>query len=513
MAVMKMTGAASRGTADWNQIDWHKVRQSVRRLQVRIAKAVRERRWGKVKALQRLLTHSFSGKALAVKRVTENRGKRTPGVDRIIWDTPGKCIGGLSSLKRRGYSPLPLRRVHILKPNGKLRPLGIPAMKDRAMQALHLLALEPVAETTADPNSYGFRPYRATRDAAAQCFNALNSQHAAGWILDADISGCFDEISKDWIITNIPTDKVVLRKWLDSGYMQDGAWYETKAGTPQGSPISPTIANMALDGMEAMLQAHYGPRRRNCRTKVRLIRYADDFVITGASKEVLEETKSMVETFLSERGLSLSAEKTRIVRIEDGFDFLGWTVRKYDGKLLIKPAKKNVAAFLRKVRAIIKNATGMTQEYLIAKLNPVIRGWAGYHCNQVAKETFCKANYLIWEQLWRWACRRHPNKPRQWVKDRYFARIGTRKWVFRAARKDRDGKWTSVQLLNAADVPIRRHRKIRADANPFDPAWDGYFALRRHQTSPRTDQLDPRPHSLLLIPELVALVAEGLAEA
>lgn len=512
MAVINMTGAASRGTADWNQIDWHKVRQSVRRLQVRIAKAVRERRWGKVKALQRLLTHSFSGKAMAVKRVTENRGKRTPGVDRIIWDTPGKCIRGLSSLRRRGYSPLPLRRVHILKPNGKLRPLGIPAMQDRAMQALHMLALEPVAETTADLNSYGFRPHRATRDAAEQCFTALGNRHTAGWVLDADISGCFDEISKDWIITKIPMDKVVLRKWLDSGYMQDGAWYATKAGTPQGSPISPTIANMALDGMEAMLQAHYGPKDRNYRTKVHLIRYADDFVITGASKEVLEEAKGLVEAFLSERGLSLSAEKTRIVRIEEGFDFLGWTMRKYDGKLLIKPAKKNVAAFMRKVRAIIKDATGTKQEYLIAKLNPVIRGWAGYHCNQVAKATFGKVDHLIWKQLWRWACRRHPNKPRRWVKDRYFAREGARDWVFRADKKDEDGKWTTVRLQKAADVPIRRHRKIRADANPFDPVWDSYFAQRRSQIMPRAEQPDQRPDSPLS-PELVALVAEGLAEA
>lgn len=251
MAVTTVTGAASRETVSWGQIDGRKAYQHVRRLQMRIAKAVREGRWGKVQALQRLLTHSFSAKALAVKRVTENQGKRTPGVDRIIWDTPDKCVRGLSSLKRRGYRPLPLRRVYIPKANSsKLRPLGIPTMKDRAMQALHLLALLPVAETTADPNSYGFRPFR--------------------------------------LIANIPTDKVVLRKWLDSGYIQDGDWYATRAGTPQGGIISPTLANMALDGMEKMLRDFYGSKRRNALTKVHLIRYADDFVVTGASKEVLE---------------------------------------------------------------------------------------------------------------------------------------------------------------------------------------------------------------------------------
>ena len=474
------TGAASRETADWSQIDWSSVRRTVRRLQMRIAKAVREGRWGKVQALQRLLTHSFSGKALAVKRVTENRGKRTPGVDRIIWDTPGKCVRGVLSLRRRGYRPLPLRRVYIPKANGKLRPPpGISTVKDRAMQALHLLALLPVAETTADPNSYGFRPFRAARDAARQCFIALRGRGTAGWVLDADIAGCFDEISKDWLTANISMDRAVLRKWLDSGYMQDGEWHATRAGTPQGGIISPTLANMALDGMETMLKAHYGPKHRNIRTKVNMIRYADDFVITGASREVLEEARTLVEEFLSARGLSLSEEKTRLVRVEEGFDFLGWNVRRYDGHTHIKPAKKNVAAFMRKIRTIIKSAASIRQEHLIWRLNPVIRGWTNYHHNQVAKETFRKVDHLIWKCLWQWACRRHPNKPRRWVKGRYFIREGTRDWVFRAGVKDDGGNVTFTRLLNAADVPIRRHCKIRAAANPFDPVWDGYFAARR----------------------------------
>lgn len=479
MAVNTTTGAASGGKADWNQIDWGKVRQSVRRLQVRIAKAVKEGRWGRVKALQRLLTTSFSGKSLAVKRVTENQGKRTPGVDRIIWDSPGKKVRGISSLKRRGYRPQPLRRVFIPKANGKLRPLGIPTMADRAMQALHLLALLPIAETTADPNSYGFRPYRAARDAAEQCFIALRGTRTAEWVLDADISGCFDEISKDWLVANIPMDKAILQKWLNSGYMHDGKLFETRAGTPQGGIISPTLANMTLDGMEAMLWGHFGPQHRNRHTKVHLIRYADDFVITGSSEEVLVKAKALIEGFLSERGLTLSAEKTKIVRVEEGFDFLGWTMRRLKGKLFIKPARKNVAAFHRKVRAIIKSAASMTQGNLIATLNPVIRGWANYHRNQVAKEVFQKADHLIWRRLWRWACRRHPKKSRRWVKDKYFPRDGTRKWVFMAALTRDLGDETVVRLIKASDTAIRRHVKIRAATNPFDPAWEGYLALRR----------------------------------
>ena len=195
MMVASVTGAASGGEVEWHQIDWAKAHRTVRRLQVRIAKAVREGRWGKVKALQWLLTHSWSGKALAVKRVTGNRGKKTAGVDGEIWNTPAKRVRGMLSLKRRGYRPQPLRRVLIPKTNGKLRPLGIPTMKDRAMQALHLLALEPVAETTADPNSYGFRPERASRDAAVQCYTALAKKSSSKWILDADISGCLDPLT------------------------------------------------------------------------------------------------------------------------------------------------------------------------------------------------------------------------------------------------------------------------------------------------------------------------------
>lgn len=326
MTTMQMVGAAS-GCEDvnWHRIDWVRAHQTVRRLQMRIAKAVREGRWGKVKALQWLLTHSFYGKAIAVKRVTENQGKKTPGVDGKTWSTPESKAKAVMSLRRRGYKPQPLRRVFIPKANGKERPLGIPTMKDRAMQALHLLALEPISETLADPNSYGFRPMRASRDAAGQCYNALAKKHSAQWVLDADISGCFDNISHDWIVANIPMDKVILRKWLKSGFVWKNQWFPTEAGTPQGGIISPTLANMTLDGMERMLRERFGePKSMKAnKNKVNMVRYADDFVVTGASKEILEEAKSIIEEFLKERGLSLSEEKTKIVHIEEGFDFLG----------------------------------------------------------------------------------------------------------------------------------------------------------------------------------------------
>jgi len=227
-------GAASRVLVDWQAIDWQQVHHNVRRLQVRIVKATQQGRWGKVKALQRLLTHSFSGKALAVRRVTENSGKRTPGVDQIIWSTPAVKAAAVQTLRQRGYLSSPLRRLYIPKSNGKKRPLGIPTMRDRAMQALYLLALDPIAETTADPNSYGFRKARSPADAIEQCFLTLSRTNAAQWVLDGDIRSCFDEISHDWLEAHIPIEKPILQTWLKAGYMDQHVLYPTEAGTPQG---------------------------------------------------------------------------------------------------------------------------------------------------------------------------------------------------------------------------------------------------------------------------------------
>jgi len=342
----EQSACASSGKAtDWDQIEWSTAERRVRRLQARIVKATQAKRWNKVKALQRLLTCSFSGRALAVKRVTENKGKRTPGVDGAIWKTPGSKHNAIGSLRRRGYRPQPLRRVHIPKANGKKRPLGIPTMHDRAMQALFLQALAPVAETTADGNSYGFRPARSTADAIGQCFLALSKKDSAPWVLEGDIRGCFDHISHEWMLRHIPMDREVLRKWLGAGYVENRTLFPTIAGTPQGGVISPTLANLVLDGLERLLKENFRVKRLDGQLhnpKVNLVRYADDFIITGARKELLEdEVRPLVEQFLRERGLELSPEKTCITHIEEGFDFLGQTVRRFGRKLLIQPSKKN----------------------------------------------------------------------------------------------------------------------------------------------------------------------------
>jgi RNA-directed DNA polymerase len=461
------------------------INRNVRRLQVRIAQATKECRWGKVQALQRLLTHSYSGKVLAVRRVTENAGKKTPGVDQEIWDTPGKKTQAVHELRRRGYQPQPLRRVYIPKSDGKtMRPLGIPTMKDRAMQALHLLALDPIGETTADKNSYGFRQQRSCADAIDQCFKALNSANTQ-WILEGDIKSCFDRISHDWLLNHVPMDRVILKKWLLAGYMEKHVLHETTDGTPQGGIISPVLANSALDGLERLLKERYPKGRRlkslkGVRPCVNLIRYADDFVITGKSKELLEgEVKPLVEQFLQERGLELSPTKTVITHVEKGFDFLGQNVRRYpNGKLLIKPSKKNIKTFLGGIRRTIKAALGKSAADLIGELNPKIRGWANYHRHVVSKRTFDRVDHEIFSSLWRWARRRHPKKGPHWRKQKYFGLHQNRDWSFFGESCNDEGQPSKLWLYRAVSTPIKRHVKVKGEANPYDPAYETYFEKR-----------------------------------
>jgi RNA-directed DNA polymerase len=476
--------ASSDMKVNWNQINWDKANQHVKRLQARIVKATREGRWNRVESLQWLLTHSFYGKALAVRRVTENRGAKTAGVDGKIWATPTEKAQAILSLMRRGYKPLPLRRVYIPKANGKKRPLGIPAMKDRAMQALHLLALDPVSETTADSCSYGFRKERCTADAISHCFVLFGRRTLSPeWVLEGDIKGCFDNISHEWLISNIPMDKGILKKWLESGLMEEGIFQETTAGTPQGGIISPVLANMTLDGLQDVLRSEFAAsQRRAAKNKVCLVRYADDFVISGISRELLEnKVMPLLEGFLKERGLTLSREKTKITHITEGFDFLGQNIRRYrNGKLLIMPSKRNVRSMLTQIRQRVRKRKAATQQQMIEVLNPVIRGWAFYHRHVVASRTFHRVDHELWALLWRWARRRHPNKSLKWIRKKYFSHPGTRRWHFGyfTGRRFADGKMDVRTIQLASDIPIRRHRLIIGQANPYDPRWEEYFESR-----------------------------------
>ena len=481
MTTVNTVGAASGKPDEWDSLAGLKLSGNVRRLQVRIVKATREGRWGKVKALQRLLTHSHSGKVLAVWRVTTNRGRKTAGVDQVLWNTPEKKARAVHDLKQRGYNPQPLRRVYIPKSNGKMRPLGIPTMKDRAMQALYLLALDPVAETTADPNSYGFRPRRSCADAIEQCFSILTRSNPQ-WILEGDIKSCFDRISHEWLLTHVPMDKEILRKWLKSGYLEKQVFYKTDDGTPQGGIISPVLANLALDGLEKGLREKYPPtkRLRGEYLCVNVVRYADDFVVTGRTKELLErEIKPLVEQFLRERGLELSPDKTVITHIKDGFDFLGQNVRKYrNRKLLIKPSRKSIRVLLEGVRGVVRDSQSLTAAQLITRLNPRIQGWANYHRHVVSKRVFAQVDDAIFRALWQWARRRHPMKTSDWTMRKYFGRRENRSWWFFGTKNEEGSGPATVWLFRAVYVPIRRHIKVQRDAHPYDPMWESYFSQR-----------------------------------
>jgi RNA-directed DNA polymerase len=441
---------------------------------MRIAKATQAGQHRKAKALQWVLTHSWTAKCLAVHRVTTNRGAKTPGVDNVRWRTDKQKLQATFNLKRRGYSPRPLRRHYIPKSNGKLRPLSIPTLHDRAMQALYALSLAPIAETLADRNSYGFREGRRCADALEQCFTVLSRKTSAPWVLEGDIRACFDEISHQWLLQHVPTDKQLLKAWLQAGYWEAGQLFPTTAGTPQGGLISPLLANFALDGMEET--ARRAAQRGN---KVHFVRYADDFIVTGANRELLEQkVKPALTDFLAQRGLRLSEQKTVLTHIQEGFNFLGHTVRKYGVKLLITPAKSKVEAFRKKISELIHSAMGLPQEALLRQLNPLLRGWANYYRNGAAKRTFATLDYYVYHRLWRWIHRRHPNKSKAWKRRKYFAAAGDT-GAFSVRTQTKEGEPRVLALYRLVSTRIERHLKVRGTANPYDPNCTEYFEKRR----------------------------------
>jgi RNA-directed DNA polymerase len=487
------TGASSALTAKtWDSISWQKIDKQVTRLQMRIAKAEREGKKGKVKALQRILTCSFYAKCLAVKRVVSNKGGKTPGVDGIIWKTAKQKIQATLSLKRHGYNPLPSRRINVpKKQKGKFRPISIPTMKDKAMQALWHMALLPIAEERSDLNSYGFRPKRSTRDAIEQCFKALCKNESPKWVFEGDIRSCFDKISHQWLLENIPMDKQILRKFLKAGFMEKQKLYPTELGTEQGSTISPTLAIMALSGIERKVRSTSS--RQRAKEQINFVSYADDFIITGNSPELLKgKVIPIVTEFLAERGLELSQEKSKITHIDEGFNFLGLNVRKYKGKLLIKPAKENIKTFLQDIRSAIKANYSAKTENLINLLNPKIRGWANYFCSAVSSKAFSYVDNMIYRMLKSWLLRRHSDKSKSWIIKKYYIRRGLSKWNFHAMIKDKKGNKIPFYLYQACKTPIARHIKIKGEAHPFNPKFKDYFKLRDKTSKTRLTSSNSR---------------------
>lgn len=482
-----VAGAPSADAQHWKQINWTLVRAHVYQLQMRIAKAIRDKRWNKAKALQHLLSRSFMAKLLAVKLVVSSKGSRTPGIDGVKWRTPRQRWMAALALTNRGYRAQPLLRVLIPKKNGLFRPLGIPTLHDRAMQALYALGLKPIAETIADSHSYGFREKRSLHDAVKQCYIALARKVAAPWILEADIKACFDRISHDWLLENIPLPKRILRQWLKSGYMSSAALVETRSGTPQGGVISPLLCNMTLDGLQELVIKGRNKKKR----KLNIIRYADDFIITGASPEILlDEIKPDVETFLAERGLTLSQEKTKLSHINDGFNFLGFELRKFKQKLLVKPEKSKARTLRQKVKALLNKYRGVSFHVMLIKLNQVLRGWAYAHRHVVAKKHLHRLDNDIFKSVCHWLRKEHQRKTWAWISKQYRKRFNGR-WQFGKVYVTSKGIVKTICLFRLADLPIRYHNKIRSEATPYDPEFWTYFADRKvwHQQMAKRDRM------------------------
>lgn len=483
-----------RRVADWDIIQWDMTKRHVRRLQERIFRATRDKDFAKVKNLQKLLVRSRSARLLAVRRATqENKGKYTPGIDGQIYASSNqraKLEKDVCQTNVFNYKCKPLRRVYIPKSSGEKRPLGIPTVKDRVMQMLVKLALEPEWEARFESHSHGFRPGRRCMDAIWHIWNSIRvvgTYQKSEWILDADISGCFDNINHDALLKRIPVFRETVKRWLKSGIIEFGKYYQTKSGTPQGGIISPLLANIALDGMERLFgsensKGNYSvPSDRGGKNKgLNLIRYADDFVVTAPSREkIVDYVLPKLRFFLKERGMELNKAKTKIIHRDEGFDFLGFNIRQYHGKTrdvcLVKPSKSAVKQHLNHMKTVISTNKQMKADELVSKLNPIIRGWANYYCYSSAKETFNYIDYRTWKMLWQWSLRRHNDKGKRWIRHRYFMNIDNRAWIF-GERKE------NVLLFCRSFRAGVRYAPVKGFNSPYDESLHEYWSKRYGKT-------------------------------
>ncbi len=483
---------------DWLSIDWQRVEDDVRRLRQRIFTASRDGDLKKVRNLQKLMLRSRANALLSVRRVTErNVGRKTAGVDNIVVvSAPGKAMLA-DSVQRHdaSWKPKPVKRVYIAKANGKRRPLGIPVIVDRVRQAQVVNALEPEWEARFEAQSYGFRPGRGCHDAIQRIFVTVRgtSTHRR-WVLDADLTAAFDRIDHAHLLSALGSfpAKGHIEAWLKAGVVDKGRLAPSEEGTPQGGVVSPLLLNVALHGMEeaaGVLTHRSGSHaRETVKGSPVVVRYADDLVALCVSREQAEEVKSRLVAWLAPRGLAFNEDKTHVVHLDEGFDFLGFNVRRYQDKLLIKPSKAAMQRHRKRLAAEMSALHGSNAEAVIMRLNPIIRGWSAYYRSVVSSEAFAKLDNYLWTLTYKWATRSHPNKSRHWVVNRYFGPFNKSRqdrWVFGV----RD---SGAYLLKFAWTNIIRHQLVPGTASPDDPALVEYWAKRRERRTPPLDGVSLR---------------------
>jgi len=478
-----------KGRTIWDLVDWREAGESVTSLRQRIFKATRANDLRKVRSLQKLMLRNHSNILMSVRRVTQvNAGKNTPGVDKVLVKTPaarGKLVDLLATLQPWRASPV--RRVYIPKKtdSSKRRTLGIPTILDRCLQAMVKNVLEPEWEARFEGSSYGFRPGRSPHDAIAKIYNLARPNMRKKIAVDADIKGAFDNICQDFIlkaIGDVP-GRALIEQWLQAGYLEDGRYHDTPTGTPQGGVISPLLLNIALHGMEAALGVTHDSRGKIIGKRA-VVRYADDFVVFCETEEdALDVRDRVLPAWLAERGLSLSEEKTRIVHLSEGFDFLGFNVRHYPCpqtsrsgyKLRITPSKKAVLGKVGEIRDIWLALHGHSVKAVLWKLNPIIRGWADYYRKSVASKTFGKLDKWMFHRQVRFARHTHPEKSWKWMCKRYWGKLNDKRddnWVF-------GDKQSGKYLLKFGWFKIVRHELVRGASSPDDPELRDYWWERQ----------------------------------